>query len=69
MYSMNAISGFFVGWCYYQAQILFEPTTPLIDKIDVNNWAIDDIEELEDFRINPPSSDVKQAHILEKEQD
>jgi len=45
---------------------LSEPTTPLIDEIDVSNWAIDDIEESKDFQTNPPSFDVKQAHILEK---
>jgi diketogulonate reductase-like aldo/keto reductase len=48
---------------------LFEPTTPLIDEIDVSNWAIDDIEELEDFQTNPPSFDAKQTHIFEKKQD
>ncbi len=48
------------------SQILSEPTTPLIDEIDVGNWAIGDIEELKDFQTNPPSFDAKQAHILEK---
>jgi hypothetical protein len=38
---------------------LSKPTTPLIVEIDVNNWAIDDIEELEDFQTNPSSFDVK----------
>jgi hypothetical protein len=32
------------------SQILFEPTTPLIDEIDVGNWVIDDIEESKDFK-------------------
>jgi hypothetical protein len=41
----------------------------LIDKIDVDNWTIDDIEEPKDFQINPPSLDAKQAHILKKKQD
>jgi len=40
----------------------------LIDEIDVDNWAIDDIEELKDFQTNPPSFDIKQARILEKKQ-
>jgi hypothetical protein len=48
---------------------LSEPTTPLIDEIDVGNWAIDDIEESKDFQTNPPSFASKQAHILEKKQD
>jgi hypothetical protein len=47
---------------------LFAPTTPLIDEIDVSNWAIDDIEESKDFQTNPPSFDIKQARILEKKQ-
>jgi hypothetical protein len=47
---------------------LYEPTTPLIDEIDVGNWATDDIEKSKDFQTNPPSFDVKQTHILQKKQ-
>ncbi len=46
-----------------------EPTIDSVDEIDVDNWIIDDYEELEDFQTNPPSLDVKQALILENEQD
>ncbi len=48
---------------------MFELATPLIDEIDVSNWAIDDIEKLKDFQTNPPSFDAKEAHILEEKQD
>jgi hypothetical protein len=48
---------------------LSKPTTPLIDEIDVDNWAIDGIEESKDFQTNTPSFNAKQAHILEKKQD
>jgi hypothetical protein len=48
---------------------LSKPTTPLIDEIDVDNWAIDGIEESMDFQTNTPSFNAKQAHILEKKQD
>jgi hypothetical protein len=43
-----------------------KPKVALIGEINVNNWTINDYQELKDFQIESHSLDVKQAPILEK---
>jgi hypothetical protein len=43
-----------------------KPKVALTGEINVNNWTINDYQELENCQIESHSFDVKQAPILEK---